>query len=143
MDHFLLATGRYNTTWFGNFPTSSAIYRNTSYISKDESLIIEKNLNEIEKEYQLALKYAQKPNFKAKIAYQLLKIKFAKMNLEEIQKEGYFYMPRFGESDKEEMTTLMHNSKPFSKAVKSYRENYKNTNYGKEIIANCITFYYF
>ena len=143
MDHFLYATGRYNTTWFGNFPTSSATYRNTSHISKDESLVIEKNLNEIEEEYILALKYAKKSNFKAKIAYQILKVKFAKMNLNEIQKEGYFYMPSFGTGyDEDEMKKLILKSKDFSEAVEAYEETYSNTSYGQEIIRNCVTFRY-
>ena len=133
MDHFLYANGLYNSSWFGNFPMSASLYRNTTYINRDEAKRIEENFEKVTKEYTLALKYAKKENFKAKIAYQLLKVKSNILVLKEIQKEEYFYFSEF--KDKQNFL-----AKPFSTEIASYIKSYGQTKYGRNIINRCATF---
>jgi len=136
MEHFLYATGRYNSTWFGNFPDSASIWRTMRGFDEEEAMHIMHNFITIEKEYELALKYAKDDEFKAKIAYQLLKIKFNKEILLKNKRynNGYYY---------KSLKTKILKSDILKDAYAKYVSNYKNSNYGKEIIGACATFGYF
>lgn len=136
MDHFLYATGRYNSTWFGNFPDSASIWRTMRGFDEEEAMHIMHNFIAIEKEYELALKYAKDDEFKAKVAYQILKIKFNKEILLKNKRynNGYSY---------DSFKTEVLKSDILKDAYGKYISNYKNSNYGKEIIGACATFGYF
>jgi len=145
MDHFLYATGRYNTSWFGNSPMFGAIWRSPTGINHEELHHIRHNFKSILKEYELALKYAKKEKFKAKIAYQILKIK---MNQEVLLSYHYNDGDHWNSSyiSDEKRRSLKLNVKKSSvlvKAFSEYRRVYEKTKYGQEIIANCATFGFF
>jgi hypothetical protein len=95
-----------------------------------------KNFDKIEEEYNLALKYATKREFKAKIAYQLLKIEYNRFIIQN-EAETYGVYVAYFEPKK------LVSSKKFTSAISKYKENYNNTKYGKEIIKKCATFKYF
>jgi len=145
MDHFLYANGFYNKSWFGNFPMSSVLYRHTT-IYKDAPLPKTTDLQKAENEYLLAYYYAKDSNFKAKIAYQLLKIKFNKAL---INKNNYgkdlWSMPVIGgwNNGTKKVMQLLKKSRDFSEAIRDYRAEHHHTKYGKKIIKNCLTFRYF
>jgi hypothetical protein len=151
IDHFLYANALYNKSWFGNFPMSSVLHR-SPYLTRGEKPPITTDLREAQKEYELALEYAdhkdqeKNENFKAKIAYQLLKIKFniAISDTYQYDKETW-EMPRFGSSynGTEKVIKLLKGSRDFTEAIKDFRADYKHTNYAKEVIDKCITFRYF
>lgn len=151
INHFLYANALYNKSWFGNFPMSSVFYR-SPYLIKGQKKPITTDLSAAEQEYRLALKYAnfkdkkKNENFKAKIAYQLLKIKFnlAISNTYHYDEDSW-NIPSFGAYDNgtEKIIKLLKESRSFSEAIKDFRANYKHTDYAKEVIANCITFKYF
>ena len=134
MDHFLYATGLYNSTWFGNFPMSSYIYRNTTDIPTEQYADLLEKLQEIESEYTLALKYATKKEFKAKIAYQLLKVKSNQTLLNTLMKNNKMSFYEYHDENK------LLKTESFKEAVGNYKINYSNTKYGKEIIKKCVTF---
>ncbi|MBU1666946.1 hypothetical protein KKC13_00890 [bacterium] len=145
IDHFLYANGLYNKSWFGNFPMSSVLYRNTS-IYKDTPLPKTTNLRQVEDEYLLAFYYAKDNNFKAKIVYQLLKIEFNKAL---INKKNYgseiWSMPTIGgwNNGTKKVIQLLKKSRDFSEAIRDYKAEYGHTKYGKKVIENCLTFRYF
>jgi len=136
MDHYLYANGLYNSSWFGNFPMVGSIDRSVTSFSVAESQHILKNFEKIEKEYRLAEKYAKSRELKAKIAYQLLKVEFNRVL---IKSESSKYGVYIGFFD----TKSLKKSKKFTKAIYHYKNEYSNTNYGKEIIKKCATFKYF
>ena len=136
MDHFLYANGLYNSSWFGNFPMSASLYRNTTYIENKENDSIIKILKEAKKEYELALKYATKSEFKAKIAYQLLKIKSNLLVLKALESKNYYSVRR-------ETPKILKASSELKEAFNDYKSGYSQTKYGKEIIKSCVTFSYF
>ena len=151
MDHFLYANALYNKSWFGNFPLSSVLYR-SPHLIRGQKLPRTTDLAEAQKEYELALEYAnydnekKNENFKAKIAYQLLKIKFniAISDTYQYDKETW-EMPRFstwGNGTKKIMK-LLKESRDFTEAIKDFKAGYKHTDYAKEVIEKCITFRYF
>lgn len=144
-DHFLYANGLYNKSWFGNFPMSSVLYRHTT-IYKDSPIPKTTNLREAEDEYLLAFYYAKESNFKAKIAYQLLKIEFNKalINTSNYPKNSWS-MPILGgwNNGTKNVMQLLKSSKDFTEAIKDYRAEHGHTPYGKKVIEACITFRYF
>ena len=150
-DHFLYANALYNKSWFGNFPMSSVLHR-SPYLKKGERLPKTTNLNKAQKEYELALEYAndkdkkKNENFKAKISYQLLKIKFniAISNTYRYDKETW-KNPRFGTSNQgtRKIIKLLKESRDFTEAIRDFKADYQHTDYAKEVIEKCITFKYF
>ena len=144
-DHFLYANGLYNKSWFGNFPMSSVLYRNTS-IYKNAPLPKTTNLRQAEDEYLLAYYYAKDNEFKAKIVYQLLKIEFNKalINRYNYSKEMWS-MPTIGgwNNGTTNVIRLLKASQDFTEAIQDYRAEHGHTEYGKKVIQNCITFKYF
>jgi len=137
IDHFLFATGLYNSSWFGNFSMLGSVSRSTSSFSKGEAKHILQNLELIEKEYKLALKYAKKKEFKAKIAYQLLKVDYNRAIINnQHNKYDRIYV---GAS----VTKLLKESPSFTKAIKSYKTDYESTKFGHKIIKQCASFRYF
>jgi predicted transcriptional regulator len=144
-EHFLYANGLYNKSWFGNFPMSSVFYH-TVQLTKGKPLPLSTNLDFAESEYQLALKYAKKENFKAKISYQLLKIEFnrAISNTHQYKKKMW-EMPRFGDqfNGTENVIYLLQHSPSFVSAIEDFKAEYRHTDYGKEVIKRCVTFNYF
>jgi len=140
MDHYLYANGLYNTSWFGNSPMLASIWRTTTTIGVERAKHIAHNFEAIEKEYALALKYATKKEFKAKIAYQLLKVKFNK----EILLKNVPYIMEFGSSWRDEnIVSSVTKATALKKEYEAYRADYSNTKYGSEIINACATFGYF
>ncbi|CAA6799200.1 MAG: Unknown protein [uncultured Sulfurovum sp.] len=142
IDHFLYATGRYNTSWFGNFTESASIYRTLNGFDEEEATHILHNYKAIEKEYELALKYAKKEEFKAKISYQLLKIKLNKEAL--VPSLGSPWIS-FGSDgwNGENLKNKVRNSQVLKEAYGEYKKEYEDTAYGREIITQCLTFSYF
>ena len=145
MDHFLYANGLYNKSWFGNFPMSSVLYRNTN-IYKDAPLPKTTNLRQAEDEYLLAYYYAKDSNFKAKIAYQLLKIEFNKalINSKNYGKD-IWSMPVIGgwNNGTTKVMQLLKKSQDFTEAIQDYKAEHGHTKYGDKVIKNCLTFRYF
>ncbi len=140
MDYYLYATGLYNKSWFGNFPMSAVLYRNTSSLPKNKKTTI-LALNEAQSYYEQAYTYTKEPEFRAKIAYQILKVQFNKVF---IQEYGNEWLPIFGEwNGTEKIIKQLKSSKAFSTAIKDFKSEYAQTEYAKEIIRNCITFQYF
>ena len=129
MDHYLYATGRYNTSWFGNSPMLASVRRSTRGPRRERAKHILYNYGAIANEYELALKYATNKEFKAKIAYQLLKVRFLQESL----------TPKKGDYSEH----WIQESKSLKKVYSTYREEYKDTAYGNEIIKKCATFRYF
>ena len=82
----------------------------------------------------MPLKYAKDDEFKAKIAYQILKIKY--------NKEILVGHQMYGHSD-EFMGTVVRKLNILNDAYRKYISNYKSSNYGKKIIGACATFGYF
>ncbi len=136
MDHYLYANGLYNSSWFGNFAQAGSIDRSVTSFSNAEAEHILKNFDKIEKEYRLAKKYAKNPEFKAKIAYQLLKIEYNRALIKSEAENYGVYVAYF---DTEELKK----SPKFTEAIRKYKEQYSKTKYGKEIIKKCATFRYF
>ncbi|CAA6809732.1 MAG: Unknown protein [uncultured Sulfurovum sp.] len=145
MDHFLYANGLFNKSWFGNFPMSSVLYRST-YLTKDERLPKTADLLLAKKQYELALKYAEGDSFKAKIAYQLLKIEF-NLAISDTEKYGdnIWNMPRFGGWNKgtKNVIHLLKASEDFTEGIRDFKDDYGHTKYAQDIIKQCITFKYF
>ena len=144
-DYFLYANGLYNKSWFGNFPMSSVFYRETT-IQKNREIPKTTNLRQAENNYLLAFYYAKEHNFRAKISYQLLKIKFNNLLLNSYQSHNELIkMPSFGEDNNGTKTIikLLQESKDFTEAIKDFKSDYAQTKYGKEVINNCVTFQYF
>ena len=141
MDYFLHATGRYNTSWFGNSPMFGTIWKTSKGIETEQAHHIRHNFKTILKEYELALKYAKKEEFKAKIAYQILKVKMNQEVLIAYNHDiGSVYI-----SD-EKRRSLKINVKKSSllvNAFSEYKRVYEKTKYGQEIIASCATFGFF
>ena len=137
MEHYLYATGLYNRTWFGNFAMAGFVYRSVTTFSKEDAEIILKSFVKIEKEYKLAQKYAKDSEFKAKIAYQLLKIEYNRVLIaSKIDDEYGIYVGDFSEN-------LLQKSPKFTELIGDYKKQYAQTKYGKEIIQKCATFSYF
>lgn len=135
MDHYLFANGLYNSSWFGNFPMVSWISRYVRYFSEEEGKKILEKMDLAQKEYELALKYAKKKEFKAKISYQLLKVKFNKFLIEESNYEDFF-------AEYRSKNSLLENNN-LEKAFEKYKRDYASSEYGRETINNCATFRYF
>ena len=136
MEHYLYANGLYNSSWFGNFANAGSVDRSVTSFSLAEAQHILKNFDKIEQEYRLAEKYATKPEFKAKIAYQLLKIKYNRFIIEHEAESYGVYVAYF---EPKELTK----SQTFTTAINDYKKQYGRTKYGKEIIKKCVTFRYF
>ena len=144
-DYFLYANGLYNKSWFGNFPMSSVFYRNTS-IQRNKEIPETTNLKQAEKNYLLAFHYTKDHNFRAKITYQLLKIKFNNILLKKYQTHTELWkVPSFGEKNNgtKNLIKLLKESEDFTEAMKDFKADYAKTPYGQEVIKNCITFQYF
>jgi hypothetical protein len=144
-DYFLYANGLYNKSWFGNFPMASMLHR-SPIISKNEYLPKTVDLSEAQKYYEKALQYAEDEEFKAKIAYQLLKIKFNNTlsNIYQYDEET-LYMPSFGkgENGTQKVIEILKNSKDFTEAIRDFKIIYDHTDFAEEVIENCVTFRYF
>jgi hypothetical protein len=140
MDHFLYANGLYNSSWFGNSPMFSSIWRTTTSIDPERVKHVIQQLDLAQIEYKKALKYATKKEFKAKIAYQLLKIEFNK----KILLPNSVYLPEFGSSwNSITLKDYVTESKSLRISFLNYEKQYKRTKFGKEIIGSCVTFSYF
>ncbi|CAA6815681.1 MAG: Unknown protein [uncultured Sulfurovum sp.] len=145
LNHFLYANALYNKSWFGNFPMSSVFYRST-YLTKGGKLPKTMDLSQAQEAYELALKYAKNEEFKAKITYQLLKIKFNQAISDTYKYDNNTWrMPRFndGENGTKKVIDILKASKNFSEAIKDYQSDYGHTHYGSKVIEQCITFRYF
>ena len=140
MDHYLYANGLYNSSWFGNFPMVATIWRTTTSIEEERVPYIQKQLLHAKKEYVSALKNATKKEFKAKIAYQILKIELA----ENVFLKNPLYMPEFGSSwhDKTVKDYVL-KSERLKEVYGEYEKAYQETKFGKEVIGSCATFSYF
>jgi len=144
-DHFLYANGLYNKSWFGNFPMSSMLYR-SRVVSTNHPKLKNTNLSEAKKHYELALKYAEDEEFRAEIAYQLLKIQFNQTLIKSVDNtEKQSSIPTFGDENNgtERVIQLLKNSKDFTEAIRDYRVIYNHTDFAEDVIENCISFRYF
>jgi hypothetical protein len=119
---------------------SATLHRSVHlYFSPYEPLPKSTDLSLAQKEYKIALRYARKKEFKAKIAYQLLKIDLANACIAYTKKEGWG--PSFGYLEK--MKEALQKDKNFNKNIKKYKREYSNTQYGKEVIKSCASFRFF
>jgi hypothetical protein len=144
-DHFLYANGLYNKSWFGNFPMSSVLHRSPTLL-KGKALPKTTNLSKAQQQYELALQYATKEEFRAKIAYQLLKIKFHNtLSNTQNYNHNLSIMPHFTRENNgtSQVIHLLQNSKDFTEAIKDFRADYEHTKFAQEVIEKCITFRYF
>jgi hypothetical protein len=143
-DYFLYANGLYNKSWFGNFPMSSVFYR-SPIIQHEQKIPKTSDLHKAENNYLLAFYYTKDHNFRAKITYQLLKIKFNRTLLKNFKSHKELWsIPHFGENHgTKNVIKLLQESKDFTEAIKDFKADYAKTPYGQEIIKNCITFQYF
>jgi hypothetical protein len=137
MDNFLMATGLYNISDFGNSPMFARIYRNTSVINS-------KNLNLLEKSeyfYNKVLSLTKDRELRAKVYYQLLKIALDKKMFEYHKKDKnrYYFKPTY--QNIKEIYELVKNSQQYQNTYKELLK-YKDTKYFKKI-KNCATFKYF
>jgi hypothetical protein len=140
MDHYLYATGLYNKSWFGSFPLSATIYRSVYLrFSGSSSFPKSTDLSLAQKEYKIALQNTNKKEFKAQIAYQLLKIDLANACIAQVKENGWFY--GFGWSVG--MKEMLRNDKNFSSNIIKYKDEYGDTQYGKEVIKSCVSFRFF
>ena len=100
---------------FGSFPMSATLHRSV-YLSSSpyESLPKSTDLSLAQKEYKIALRYARKKEFKAKIAYQLLKIDLANACIAYVKSGAWG--PSFGYL--EEMKEVLQKDKNFNKNIK-------------------------
>ena len=144
-EHFLYATALYNKSWFGNFPLSCVLYHTPNLI-KGEKLPITTNLSQSQKEYELALKYAKNEEFKAKITYQLLKIKYnqAISDTYKYDKDMWVMPPLTADAKEiDKIIKLLKASKDFKEALYDFKAEYQHTHYAKEAIKRWIIFKYF
>jgi len=144
-DHFLYATALYNKSWFGNFPLSSVLYHTPNLI-KGKKLPITTNLTQSQKEYELALKYAKDEEFKAKITYQLLKIKYNQAISDTYKYDkDMWVIPHLTSEGKtiNKIIKLLKASKDFKEALYDFKAEYQHTRYAKEAIKRWIIFKYF
>jgi len=144
-DYFLYANGLYNKSWFGNFPMSSVFYRDTT-IQRGRKIPKTTNLRKAENNYLLAFYYTKDHNFRAKITYQLLKIKLNRILLNAYKTHRELWkIPSFGTKNNgtKNIIKLLKESADFTEAMKDFKADYAKTTYGKEVIKNCVTFQYF
>jgi len=143
-EHYLYATGLYNKSWFGNFPISGVSHRSVYFSPKDMKIL---NLAEAKKEYLIALNSSSDREFKATVAYQLLKIDYNEHMVKSLKKEpyeGYEYYTSLWDSGFEESAkTLIKTSPTFKTNLQAYEKEYSDTTYGKKAIKECATFKYF
>jgi len=137
MDNFLMATGLYNISDFGNSPMFAHIYRSTSMVNS-------KNLNllkESEFFYKKVLSLTSDRELRAKVYYQLLKIALDKKMFEysKSDKNRFYFKPTF-----QELSNIFLLIKDNPEYQDTYNEllKYQDTKYFKKI-KNCATFKYF
>ncbi len=138
-NYYLYGNGLYNKSWFGNFPLSAVFFHNKD-IYKD-AIPPTADLTKAFSSYASALELSKKDEFKAEIAYQLLKIKF---NMARIDKNSYTKdmkkVPKLDERKK--ITHLLKASRSFIEAIKDYKSDYAHTQYGQRVIQESILFTY-
>jgi len=138
-DYYLYGNGLYNKSCFGNFPLSSVffhhdnIYKNTI----PTTCSLEKSRNA----YESALLKSTNEEFKAEIAYQLLKVAF---HMAMINSKNYSYSmtKTLKLTNKQEVIHFLKLSRSFIEAVKDYQSDYAHTEYGKRVIKESILFTY-
>jgi hypothetical protein len=138
-DFYLYGNGLYNKSFFGNFPMSSVFFHNSN-IDKD-SIPPTTNLTKAYNAYESALQISTKEEFKAEIAYQMLKIKF---QMAIINKKNYprsmHKIPKTDETKK--VKHLLIESRSFIETMQDYKLDYAHTKYGKRVIKESIIFSY-
>lgn len=134
-DYYLYATGLYNKSWFGSFPKSS-MYTRSVYLEVTERKIEDMHL--AQKYYMKSLSMAKDNEMKAKISYQLLKIEFNKVLISNAGAKNKIWNASFDNiNDLQDLVALNPN---FTKQLKTYKETYSNTSYGREAIRSCVSF---
>jgi len=138
-DYFLYGNGLYNKSWFGNFPLSSVFFhKDDIYI---DNIPPTANLVQALTAYEKALLIADKENFRAEIAYQILKIKF---NMARLDTKNYpkwlKKIPKLEEEEK--LRIILKASRSFMEALKDYQADYSDTKYGERVIAKSLLFNY-
>jgi hypothetical protein len=138
-DFYLYGNGLYNKSYFGNFPMSSVFYRQNE-IYRD-AIPPTANLNSAYKYYEKALQKSKNEEFRAEVAYQILKIEFlmaltnSSHYLKDMKK-----MPK--RDDIEAITYLLIESQRFIETMQDYKLDYIDTKYGKRVIEESIIFSY-
>lgn len=138
-DYYLYGNGLYNKSWFGNFPMSSVFFRNKDIYKN--SIPPTSNLEKALNAYERALRITPNEEFKAEIAYQILKIKFnmARIDTKNYPK-GLNKMPQLDE--KKTLTYLLNASKSFKEAIEDYKSDYADSKYGARVIQKSVLFTY-
>lgn len=133
---FLLATGYYNMTWFGNSPLLLKLSRST--VNWDKGVT---DFSQARKHYERALQYAPDNELKAKALYALAKIEKNELYLQQRQKGKDIYASWSETNDY---------SKPVKLAKKSGYGTYfrkirdlEDTQYFKDVIQQCADYKYY
>ena len=135
-DYYLYGNGLYNKSCFGNFPLSSVFFQNKNILKSTTPHTC--NLEKARQAYEHAFQLSIDEQFKAEISYQLLKIEF---NIAMINSNNYINkMPKL--TDRKEVIHLLKSSRGLIEAVKDYKLDYAQTEYGKKVIEESILFTY-
>jgi len=136
-DYYLYGNGFYNKSCFGNFPLSSVFFHHNN-IYKD-TIPSTCNLEKSRNAYESALLKSTNEEFKAEIAYQLLKVEF---HMAMVKSKNYSMTKMLKLTDKQEVIHFLKLSRSFIEAVKDYKSDYAHTKYGKRVIKESILFTY-
>jgi hypothetical protein len=138
-DFYLFGNGLYNKSFFGNFPMSSVFFHNSD-IDK-EHIPPTTNLTKAYKAYERALQISTKEEFRAEIAYQILKIEFQMaMTNSKNYLRSMHKIPNTDETKK--VKHLLIESRSFIETMQDYKLDYAHTTYGKRVIKESILFSY-
>lgn len=144
IDNYLYANTLYNLSYFGNSDRVTTTYRSVAFIHTPK--LQEIKLNLALKHYELALKNSNNSELKAKITYQMAKVKLALFDLK-YDKDGYPQTLSWMDSKNKKYTYgfdtdfyekyLVQDGKKY---FDDLEKNYKDTKYYKELLKECSDF---
>lgn len=142
MDNYLYANALFNLSYFGNSDRVTTTYRSVSSVHTPK--LQEEKLNLAFKYYELALNNSNDKELKAKITYQISKVKLALFDLK-YNKDGYpqsaswLYSKKYayGSDINFYEQYLNQDGKKYFDDLKT---NYKDTKYYKELLKECSDF---
>ena len=144
MDNYLYANALFNLSYFGNSDRITTTYRSVAFVHTPK--LQEEKLNLALKHYELALNNSNDKELKAKITYQMSKVKLALFDLK-YDKDGYPQSCSWLDSTNKKYaygSDINFYEQYLNQDGKKYFDdlkiNYKNTKYYKELLKECSDF---